>query len=57
MYADNIISNIRKRYIDTRTQANLYKLNDNRGQIDLDMITCSFSEIFERRRKITGNCS
>ncbi|XP_023541413.1 25.3 kDa vesicle transport protein [Cucurbita pepo subsp. pepo] len=50
---DNIISNIRKRYIDTRTQANLYKLNDNRGQIDLDMITCSFSEIFERRRKIT----
>ncbi|CAK9318275.1 unnamed protein product [Citrullus colocynthis] len=49
---DSIISNVRKQYIDTRTQANLCKLNANRRQADLDMLTCSLSEILERRRKL-----
>ncbi|XP_038875892.1 25.3 kDa vesicle transport protein [Benincasa hispida] len=49
---DGIISNIRKQYIDTRTQANLCKLNANRRQADPDMLTCSLSEILERRRKL-----
>ncbi|KAK9292890.1 hypothetical protein L1049_020871 [Liquidambar formosana] len=46
---DSVIGNIRKQYIDTRTQANLSKLNANRRQ-DLDIITEHMSEIVERRR-------
>ncbi|KAL5568037.1 hypothetical protein UlMin_024612 [Ulmus minor] len=46
---DSIIGNIRKKYVDTRTQANLSKLNANRHQ-DLDILTENFAEILERRR-------
>ncbi|XP_008439222.1 25.3 kDa vesicle transport protein isoform X1 [Cucumis melo] len=49
---DSIISNVRKQYIDTRTQVNLCKLNANRRQPDPDILSCSFSEILERRRKL-----
>lgn len=47
--ADSIIGNIRKQYIDTRTQANLSKLNANRQQ-DLDIPTQNLAEILARRR-------
>ncbi|KAG2711297.1 hypothetical protein I3843_04G064800 [Carya illinoinensis] len=43
---DSIIGNIRKRYIDTRTQANLSKLSANRKQ-ELDIVTKHVSEILE----------
>ncbi|XWS61152.1 hypothetical protein CRYUN_Cryun07bG0100900 [Craigia yunnanensis] len=46
---DSIIANIRKQYIDTRTQANLSKLNANRRQ-ELDITTESMSDIIERGR-------
>ncbi|XP_021296321.1 25.3 kDa vesicle transport protein [Herrania umbratica] len=46
---DGIIANVRKQYIDTRTQANLSKLNANRRQ-ELDIITENMSDIIERRR-------
>ncbi|XP_062076130.1 25.3 kDa vesicle transport protein SEC22-1 [Humulus lupulus] len=46
---DSVIVNIRKQYIDTRTQANLSKLNANRKQ-DLDIVTENMTEILERRR-------
>ncbi|EOY23174.1 hypothetical protein QUC31_008138 [Theobroma cacao] len=46
---DGIIANVRKQYIDTRTQANLSKLNANRRQ-ELDIITENVSDIIERRR-------
>ncbi|XP_034204949.1 25.3 kDa vesicle transport protein [Prunus dulcis] len=46
---DGVIGNIRKQYIDTRTQANLSKLNANRKQ-DLDIATENLSEIIERWR-------
>ncbi|KAH7538005.1 hypothetical protein FEM48_Zijuj03G0153500 [Ziziphus jujuba var. spinosa] len=46
---DSIIGNIRKQYIDTRTQANLSKLNANRQQ-DLDIPTQNLAEILARRR-------
>ncbi|KAF4353626.1 hypothetical protein F8388_017949 [Cannabis sativa] len=46
---DSVIVNIRKQYIDTRTQANLSKLNANRKQ-DLDIVTENLTEILERRR-------
>ncbi|XVE58551.1 hypothetical protein DITRI_Ditri04bG0178400 [Diplodiscus trichospermus] len=46
---DGIIANIRKQYIDTRTQANLSKLNANRRQ-GLDITTENMSDIIERRR-------
>ncbi|KAJ7969971.1 25.3 kDa vesicle transport protein [Quillaja saponaria] len=46
---DTIIATIRKQYNDTRTQANLSKLNANRKQ-DLDVITQHLSEILEKRR-------
>ena len=48
--ADGIIGNIRKQYIDTRTQANLSKLNANRGQ-DLDIIAKHMSEIIQKGPK------
>ncbi|KAL6321602.1 hypothetical protein AAG906_025434 [Vitis piasezkii] len=47
---DGIIGNIRKQYIDTRTQANLSKLNANRGQ-DLDIIAKHMSEIIQKGPK------
>ncbi|KAF5457824.1 hypothetical protein F2P56_021901 [Juglans regia] len=47
---DSIIGNIRKRYIDTRTQANLSKLSANRKQ-DLDIVTKHVSEILECSRQ------
>ncbi|XP_010662773.1 25.3 kDa vesicle transport protein SEC22-1 isoform X2 [Vitis vinifera] len=51
---DGIIGNIRKQYIDTRTQANLSKLNANRGQ-DLDIIAKHMSEIIQKGPK-SGHC-
>lgn len=48
-FADSIISSIRKQYIDTRTQANLSKLNANRHR-ELDIVTGNMSNIIERRR-------
>ncbi|KAI3911228.1 hypothetical protein MKX01_012928 [Papaver californicum] len=47
---DNVIANIRRLYIDTRTQANLSKLNANRRQ-DLDVITEDISKIIENKRR------
>ncbi|KAE8733930.1 hypothetical protein F3Y22_tig00000916pilonHSYRG00314 [Hibiscus syriacus] len=46
---DSIIANIRKQYVDTRTQANLSKLNADRGR-ELDIVTENMSDIIERRR-------
>ncbi|KAA8533736.1 hypothetical protein F0562_031253 [Nyssa sinensis] len=48
---DGIIGTVRRQYIDTRTQANLSKLNANRRQ-DLDIIAQDMSGIVERRRKL-----
>ncbi|KAK8487126.1 hypothetical protein V6N13_046577 [Hibiscus sabdariffa] len=45
----SVIANIRKQYIDTRTQANLSKLNANRRR-ELDVVTENMSDIIERRR-------
>lgn len=50
MFAESIIGNIRKQYVDTRTQANLSKLNANRGQ-DLDVVTEHMYQIVERKRQ------
>ncbi|KAJ9539653.1 hypothetical protein OSB04_026159 [Centaurea solstitialis] len=47
---DNVIGNIRRQYIDTRTQANLSKLNANHKQ-ELDVHIEQMSVVFERRRK------
>ncbi|KAF8380273.1 hypothetical protein HHK36_027756 [Tetracentron sinense] len=47
---DNVIGNIRKQYIDTRTQANLSKLNANRRQ-DIDIVMEDMSKIIENKRK------
>ncbi|XP_028756400.1 25.3 kDa vesicle transport protein [Neltuma alba] len=44
---DGIIANIRRQYIDTRTQANLSKLNANRRQ-DIDVVTKDMSNILGR---------
>ncbi|KAK7343681.1 hypothetical protein VNO77_12610 [Canavalia gladiata] len=46
---DGIIANIRRQYIDTRTQANLSKLNASRKQ-ELDVVTEDLHKILERRR-------
>lgn len=46
---DSVIGDIRKRYVDTRTQANLSKLSANRGQ-NLDIITENMSQTIARRR-------
>ncbi|XP_026380123.1 25.3 kDa vesicle transport protein [Papaver somniferum] len=47
---DNVIANIRRRYLDTRTQANLSILNTNRRQ-DLDVMTEDISKIIENKRR------
>ncbi|XP_020275502.1 25.3 kDa vesicle transport protein [Asparagus officinalis] len=44
---DYAIENIRRKYLDTRTQANLAKLNSNRKQ-DLDFVTEEFSKVVSR---------
>lgn len=51
--ADGVIRNIRRQYIDTRTQANLSKLN-SKQQKELDIITLHMSQILETRRT-SGN--
>ncbi|KAF3663351.1 hypothetical protein FXO37_12017 [Capsicum annuum] len=50
---DTIIGNIRKQYVDTRTQANLSKLNA-RCQKDLNIGTEELSLITERRRRVAN---
>ena len=52
-YTDNIICNIRRQYVDTRTQANLSKLNNHR-QAELDVHIEQMSIVVERRRE-AGN--
>ncbi|KAK1421422.1 hypothetical protein QVD17_23747 [Tagetes erecta] len=47
---DNIICNIRRQYIDTRTQTNLSKLNADHKQ-ELDVHTEHMSIVVERRRR------
>ncbi|KOM35977.1 hypothetical protein LR48_Vigan02g212700 [Vigna angularis] len=51
---DGIIANISRQYIDTRTQANLSKLNANRKQ-DVDVASQDFYDIVERKRN-SGDC-
>ncbi|XP_057424185.1 25.3 kDa vesicle transport protein SEC22-1 [Lotus japonicus] len=46
---DGIIANFSRQYIDTRTQANLSKLNVNRKR-ELDVVAEDMSNILERRR-------
>ncbi|KAI7741187.1 hypothetical protein M8C21_001133 [Ambrosia artemisiifolia] len=48
---DNIICNIRRQYIDTRTQTNLSKLNADHELDQLDVLTEEMSVIVERRRR------
>ncbi|KAK4734509.1 hypothetical protein R3W88_008770 [Solanum pinnatisectum] len=48
---DTIIGNIRKQYVDTRTQANLSKLNAHR-QKELEIAAEELSLITERRRRV-----
>ncbi|XP_059629286.1 25.3 kDa vesicle transport protein SEC22-1-like [Cornus florida] len=48
---DGIIGNVRRQYVDTRTQVNLSRLKANRQQ-ELDIMTEDMSEIVERRRRI-----
>ncbi|KAK4431500.1 Vesicle-trafficking protein SEC22b [Sesamum alatum] len=47
---DGIIGNIRRNYVDTRTQANLSKLNSD-GSQEEDILSESFSQIVKRRRR------
>ncbi|KAI3808813.1 hypothetical protein L1987_24774 [Smallanthus sonchifolius] len=47
---DHIICNIRRQYIDTRTQTNLSKLNADNKQ-ELDILTEEMSVVVERRRR------
>lgn len=47
---DSVIANIRKQYIDTRTQANLSKLKANRKRDD-SVVTTHISEIARRRAR------
>ncbi|XP_071734283.1 25.3 kDa vesicle transport protein SEC22-1 [Rutidosis leptorrhynchoides] len=47
---DNVIRKISRQYIDTRTQANLSKLNANHKQ-ELDIITEQMATVVERRRR------
>ncbi|KAI3458162.1 hypothetical protein Pfo_014825 [Paulownia fortunei] len=47
---DGIIGNIRRKYADTRTQANLSKINSD-GSQEVDIVTESFTQIVKRRRR------
>lgn len=49
-FPDTIIGNVRKQYIDTRTQANLSKLNANNRNQHLDIVTENLTDILVRRR-------
>ncbi|KAK3403894.1 hypothetical protein EUGRSUZ_K00252 [Eucalyptus grandis] len=51
---DSVIANIRKQYIDTRTQANLSKLKANRKRDD-SIVTTHISEIARRRARNLGD--
>lgn len=51
MSADSVISSIRKQYVDTRTQANLKKLNANSGQ-ELNIIVESLSTVVKNRKQL-----
>lgn len=48
--ADGIIGNIRRKYVDTRSQANLSKINSDASQ-DVDILSEIFSQIVKRRRR------
>ncbi|XP_042003582.1 25.3 kDa vesicle transport protein-like [Salvia splendens] len=45
-----VIANVRRKYVDTRSQANLSKINSDASQ-DADVISESFSRIVQRRRR------
>ncbi|KAL1555087.1 25.3 kDa vesicle transport protein [Salvia divinorum] len=45
-----VISNVRRKYVDTRSQENLSKLNSDASQ-DADVISESFSRIVKRRQR------
>ncbi|KAK6155723.1 hypothetical protein DH2020_009971 [Rehmannia glutinosa] len=47
---DAIIGNIRRKYVDTRTQANLSKITSD-GSQEIDVVSESFSQIVKRRRR------
>lgn len=46
-----VIANVRRKYVDTRSQANLSKINSDASQ-DADVISESFSRIVQRRRRL-----
>ena len=50
--ADGIICRISKQYVDTRTQANLSKLNAANHLQDLNIVTEHMSQLLERRRRL-----
>ncbi|XP_072967475.1 25.3 kDa vesicle transport protein SEC22-1 [Typha angustifolia] len=47
---DYVIGNVRRRYVDTRTQANLNKLKSDRQQ-DLDIVTEEFSKVISKHQR------
>ncbi|KAM7504745.1 hypothetical protein LguiB_003649 [Lonicera macranthoides] len=49
---DGIICRISKQYVDTRTQANLSKLNAANRPQDLNIVTEHMSQLLERRRRL-----
>lgn len=49
--ADGIIGNVTRKYADTRSQANLSKINSDASQ-DVDIMSESFSRILQRRRRL-----
>ncbi|XP_019194996.1 PREDICTED: 25.3 kDa vesicle transport protein [Ipomoea nil] len=49
---DTIIGNIRRQYVDTRTQANISRLKTGIGEKDLDVIAEDLPEIVNRRRRL-----
>nr|XP_027108679.1 25.3 kDa vesicle transport protein-like isoform X2 [Coffea arabica] len=49
-FAGSIIGNIRRQYVDTRTQTNLSKLNAKSLQ-NVDFVTEDFSQIVKRRKR------
>ena len=50
LLAGSIIGNIRRQYVDTRTQTNLSKLNAKSLQ-NVDFVTEDFSQIVKRRKR------
>ncbi|CAH9111279.1 unnamed protein product [Cuscuta europaea] len=47
---DTIIGSVRKKYVDTKTQANILKMKTEIGE-DLDVITDDLSDIIARKQK------